>query len=757
MEQTSGKAKRERPRRGCFGCLVTSSLGCGAFLLGSIVAAGLFAPRMLAGPAADLIERYVSGAIDGSLQIEAFDLSWSERQAALGVKLLDPQGTEVLVCSVHFPSLGELLDDARLQNWLHVQVILADIRVDENGVSNLARALGTKGTPRDWRELIQLGDIDLERGIDQPFPYRLEVAIDRYVYSDQRDRDSRFTVADASFELDYWPGGSVELTADGSLGAGEQEGAFQCAAHLEDLRDSGGEVDFRVQAQGLPTSFLVGFVRRRWRELPDGIVGLFEADFSIDVRGKGELAGPVPVSVSLDSGALDVELEADLQDGSLVGQLDVELIPTAWMCERAVEHFLPAGTRLEREPPDAPWTLRSHAFELGVGFGAPESAARGLEAVELRARVEPAGIFRLVDAAGGEKLLELRELDANLSFATREPLEIGLDARVSGPYAAEPADDRLRIELSSLTPVEQALPGLMAAEGRGRPGFELELTAASFPTRLLDRVASREGLLVRLFGDSLERLRYRTSELGADGGSASLDLSGGRLRQIAGATLEDGLLRGEDEARIVLAFDPEPEVRDAIVTPLLPWIVDLSKPSGTGLVLFELRDFALPLDGDLSRLDASITMDLGEVDYWLHAGFQGLFDDANAAELQHDILLPVTLRIEGGVVRYRDLTLKLAGDDSDLTGTLNLLTDEIALEAEVPMRALGTRLGIGQPMAAKLVDNDVTVEVSIAGRWQEPRVRVDTESVSQFFQRALPLLQKALENFAPEKSEKDGG
>ena len=72
------------------------------------------------------------------------------------------------------------------------------------------------------------------------------------------------------------------------------------------------------------------------------------------------------------------------------------------------------------------------------------------------------------------------------------------------------------------------------------------------------------------------------------------------------------------------------------------------------------------------------------------------------------------------------------------------------------MRALGTRLGIGQPMAAKLVRNDVTVEVSIVGRWQEPSVRVDMESVSEFLQRALPFLQKALDNLAPEKDGKDG-
>ena len=49
------------------------------------------------------------------------------------------------------------------------------------------------------------------------------------------------------------------------------------------------------------------------------------------------------------------------------------------------------------------------------------------------------------------------------------------------------------------------------------PGFEFKLTAASFPTGLLDRVASREGLLADLFGDSLEQLSYETSELGAPG------------------------------------------------------------------------------------------------------------------------------------------------------------------------------------------------------------------------------------------------
>ena len=44
-------------------------------------------------------------------------------------------------------------------------------------------------------------------------------------------------------------------------------------------------------------------------------------------------------------------------------------------------------------------------------------------------------------------------------------------------------------------------------------------------------------------------------------------------------------------------------------------------------------------------------------------------------------------------MRYEELTLLLAGEETDVLGTLNLTTGEIQLDAKVPLRALGTQFG----------------------------------------------------------------
>ncbi|MFT5051604.1 MAG: hypothetical protein ACI8QZ_003023 [Chlamydiales bacterium] len=135
-------------------------MGCGAFVLGAVASAALFAPTMLGDVVAKWIESAFGRNHDGRLVVENLELSWVDGQRANGVKLLDRDGETIVVLNVRFPSLLTIL---RLQpgprEW-DVSVQRARIDVAADGVSNLEHALADRGRFFDWDNFIDSALID---------------------------------------------------------------------------------------------------------------------------------------------------------------------------------------------------------------------------------------------------------------------------------------------------------------------------------------------------------------------------------------------------------------------------------------------------------------------------------------------------------------------------------------------------------------------------------------------------------------------
>jgi hypothetical protein len=163
---------------------------------------------------------------------------------------------------------------------------------------------------------------------------------------------------------------------------------------------------------------------------------------------------------------------------------------------------------------------------------------------------------------------------------------------------------------------------------------------------------------------------------------------------------------------------------------------------------------ALPLDGDLSKLDGLVRVDLGEVSYALLPGLKGLF----GAQAPKAVRLPAfAVPIEKGIVRYEKLALPIGGREYSFHGSFNLVGGELNLGTSIPLELLGTRVSSELDKARGLIDGKTLVPIEIRGTWDKPRFAVGKGFLDDVVKKALGgALEQGLEDlFKKKKPKKD--
>ena len=306
---------------------------------------------------------------------------------------------------------------------------------------------------------------------------------------------------------------------------------------------------------------------------------------------------------------------------------------------------------------------------------------------------------------------ELPALHGTLEVRPRTPPTLVLNAPKSGDAAP------LEVSLTALTPLDDSgeLPA-MAVEVRGE----------ALPTPLIDALTRAEGLVVDVFGPTVD-VRASSPSWSASEGSFEARLNSPRATTTVQGSLQDGVLRTTEGAGLDATLGLSPLFSERIVGPLLPLVVDVTKPDGAGPCSFRVHDVAFPLDGDLSKLDAVVELELGEVIYSLLPGFDDSFlDDVRKARQRN--VRPVRVRIQDGVAHYDGLPIEIDGHDLGFRGSFGLVDRRLAFDADVPLAVLGDDVG---EKARKYVGPDVGVPVRITGTTARPSFNVSLEGLLQ--------------------------
>ena len=299
------------------------------------------------GVASGLVTKRFNAERAGRLEIGELALSWTGRQAARDVRLLDPEGVLIAEVAADLPSLLALAKGGGKRMGEVLITATADLVADDSGVSNLERALALKDPasrpapkaeePGDSGDAGGLRELDLFVGLESP----------RLTWSDARTRalGAPFEVNDLVGQVVIRPGEPIAVRLDGAVaGSGSGGGGkLHVQADIEGVLE-GQPPRALVEADvaGLPTGLVDALAGL------DGLLGpTLGETFDLEAKADGGLeAGRVLLDVKGSAGS--VSFLGQLEDGLLSAYgpdegLDVRITDPGIVLERYLTPALGEG------------------------------------------------------------------------------------------------------------------------------------------------------------------------------------------------------------------------------------------------------------------------------------------------------------------------------------------------------------------------------------------------------------------------------
>ncbi len=268
-------------------------------------------------------------------------------------------------------------------------------------------------------------------------------------------------------------------------------------------------------------------------------------------------------------------------------------------------------------------------------------------------------------------------------LATSDSLAEGINVSVTGRVIVPGAAEAELIELDG------TLRGLLNEQGVSADLAGLDITASAHgvPTRVVDAFAGLGGMLVAAVGP---RMNAQASANGFSRTTGTLearvDTAHGWLQgHVKG---RDNALRITNAAPIQAELEITPALRDRLLYKIHPVLADIRSTEQP--LRATMSDGTIPLDGDVSRLNADIEITIGAVE--LDSGsvtlaLLTLFNSTNARTIPGRID-PIVARIRSGIVTYERFTVKIDQYTLVYSGRIDLNMRTVDLRTEIPLQAL---------------------------------------------------------------------
>jgi hypothetical protein len=487
-------------------------------------------------------------------------------------------------------------------------------------------------------------------------------------------------------------------------------------------------VDAEVRFTGLPITLADGFAGE-----PGLVSGLLGAHADIEVRATGaspeagtfraRVASPtttIAVAARLEKGVVVAVDEPALEITATLGQawLDAQLGPR-----------LPAGSRLALVDPRQPL----HVIVSGLRFPLPtgEANAEALGAASLRAEITvPDVAYSDPKTTAAKTPATLRGMKFTAEVAPGSLFHATIASTIEGQPAGE-----ITADVRALDPL------LLLAEADGLDRFRLaaDVRVKSVPTGLVDALSGQDGLLVDMLGASADASIHSDGISMTEGTfTASFESPQAKVSCDRGG-VKDKILylekaQGKDEAVLARA-GLTPIFSERIIGSLVPIVVNVRQPEGAAPVLLSVEELRLPLDADLSKLDALVRIDLGEVSYQLLPGLQGLLGGPEGGQIVRIPELRVPIR--KGVASYDGLPIRIGGRDYAFRGTFSLVDQSFKMETQVPVSALGKKVSDKLDSLRGLIEPTTLVPLELRGTWKSPKLRVGDDFLKKLAEDAL--------------------
>ena len=278
------------------------------------------------------------------------------------------------------------------------------------------------------------------------------------------------------------------------------------------------------------------------------------------------------------------------------------------------------------------------------------------------------------------------------------------------------------------------------ADGRGELTFggarvDADADVRGIPTALVDALAGQGGLLVDLLGPSVE-VRARARSFGADGGSLSANgVSARASADVAGTVSEGDRVFAATSVVDVRLTEISRDLFSRL-TAGVPLVSVMEKRAEDGPAVVRVEGLKYPLDGDLSKLNGVVKVDLGRVRFETTGLVQGLLKatgQRTAGEVGRRVQ-PFEVRLVNGVATYERYSLPLGEFEASTRGSVDLVNRRIDIVLYLPFGSLADETagalntGLGRALGRlPIVDSLTTVPIRIRGPLDNPSASPDVD------------------------------
>lgn len=576
--------------------------------------------------------------------------------------------------------------------------------------------------------------------------------------------------------VEFAPSKPAQVDTLASLGAGALEltlkAAITDAFGLATKRGAGELPPVSAQLEVRGASVVRAFVPEAHADTVLELLGE-SLKAQLELRPASGSAGisDVDLDAKLAAARVDLSMGLRLREQKLsileATPLALEVRPGAAMVQRYVGASLPEGATLTFADADPKLTVRLSELELPLDAWLAEASttAKPLNAASTATAVDPTFAAQPPNSATAPMLLgdTVRRTDATLrvdlpALTLTQPAvgggpavpisveALNVQARLA---ASKPAQFDVAGSISGAKPSSIALRATSADLGAFLDGFaaqggvpasaalQLSGDVANLPTALVDALAGQNGLLVDVLGPEMN-FKLAGAWPSAAGDPLRAEMTSSTASVKLEADLNGMVLSAPETGGIDAQLPLSPLFSERIVGKLLPLCVNARKPQGASPVNLSVRKFQLPLDGDLSKLNAVVELELGDILYDLLPGLSSALAPLGLQGASQGTakLGKMTLPIVNGVVSYDRLPISIGGKEIAFRGAFDLAKLEFDLATDVPLDALGSKVSGELDKLRQYLDPNMLVPVQLKGTWKSPKLRLADDFTKNILKEA---------------------
>lgn len=283
--------------------------------------------------------------------------------------------------------------------------------------------------------------------------------------------------------------------------------------------------------------------------------------------------------------------------------------------------------------------------------------------------------------------------------------------------------------------ISATISRLSDARGVVQPGGAIvnaDVDVATFPTPIVDQFAGQNGLMTEVLGPTVSmkaKLRDVSRSATAQSGSIEADLKALRATAQVKGDVRNGAFVQTGPTRVTIV-----EIRPRLMQMLagsMPVVDSFEKSPKDEPAVIEMSSFEAPIDGQVSKLNGRITVDLGVARFTTTGAFGQILKSVGG-KTQGTIgrkLEPFVIEAKQGVLDYQRFRLPLGEFSLETQGKVDLVNRQVRVTTYAPFfaiaeEALGPiKLGLGG--TTNIIDRNTLVPITTRGSIDNPKTEID--------------------------------